>query len=82
MKGKLGKLGVIFDRRMPWRYLFERTAAKAVDTYMRTYSLFKSERLSINIKIIFYKVVIRSIMIYACPTWDSAACDHLLKLQI
>jgi hypothetical protein len=82
MKGKLGKLGVIFDRRMPWRYIFERTAVKAVGTYMRTYSLFKSERLSINIKIIFYKVVIRSIMVYACPSWDSAAGAHLLKLQI
>jgi hypothetical protein len=49
-------------------------------TYIRTYSLFKSERLSINIEL--YKDVIRSIMVYACPTWDSAADARLLKLQI
>jgi hypothetical protein len=42
-------LGVTFDRRMTWRLHVERTAAKALPTYLRTYSLFKSERLSTNI---------------------------------
>jgi hypothetical protein len=38
-------LGVIFDRRITWRLHIERTVAKAFRTYIRTYSLFKSERL-------------------------------------
>lgn len=36
-------------------------------------------RLSINIKPNVYKAVIRSIMIYICPSWDYAADAHLLK---
>jgi hypothetical protein len=35
-------LGVIFDRRMSWRYHIERTPAKALGTYIETYSRFKS----------------------------------------
>jgi hypothetical protein len=42
-------LGAIFDRRMAWKLHIERTSVKALATYIRTYSLFKSERLSINI---------------------------------
>jgi hypothetical protein len=36
--------GVTFDRRMTWRHHIERTVAKALGTYLRTYILFKSER--------------------------------------
>jgi hypothetical protein len=74
-------LGVTFDRRMTWRLHIERTVAKALRTYLRTYSLFKSERLSTNIKLTLYKALIRSVMTYACPTWEYAAQAHLLKLQ-
>jgi hypothetical protein len=49
--------------------------------YLRTYSLFKSERLSTNIKLALYKDLIRSVMTYACPTWEYAADTPLLKLQ-
>jgi hypothetical protein len=66
---------------MTWRLHIERTVAKALRTYVRTYSLFKSERLSTNIKLTLFKALIRSIMVYACPTWEYAADAHLLKLQ-
>jgi hypothetical protein len=74
-------LGVIFDTRMTWRPYIERTAAKALVTYIKTYSLFRIERLSINIKVIRYKALFRSIIVYAYPTWEYAAGAHLLKLQ-
>jgi hypothetical protein len=74
-------LGVTFDRRMTWRLHTERTVANALRTYLRTYSLFKSERLSTNIKLKLYKVLIRSVITYASPTWEYAADAHLLKLQ-
>jgi hypothetical protein len=74
-------LGVIFDRRMTWRLHIEWTTAKALGTYIRTYSLFKSKRWSANIKLILYRALIRSIMTYACPTWEFAADTHLLELQ-
>jgi hypothetical protein len=43
-------LGVIFDRRMTWRLHIEKIAAKALGTYIRTYSKFKSKHLNANIK--------------------------------
>jgi hypothetical protein len=47
---------------------------------MNTYSLFKSSRLSTNIKLTLYKILIRSVISYACPTWEYAAGARPLKL--
>jgi hypothetical protein len=55
--------------------------AKAWRTFIRIYSLFKSERLNANIKLTLHKTLIRSVMIYACPAWDFAAESRLIKLQ-
>jgi hypothetical protein len=74
-------LSVIFNRRMTWRAHIEKTSAKALGTYIRTYSVFKSKHLSANIKLIVYRALIRSIMTYAYPTWEFAADIHLMKLQ-
>jgi hypothetical protein len=75
-------LGVIFDRRMTWRRPhIEKIAAKALGTYIRTYSVFKSKHFNANIKLIVYRALTRSIMTYACPTWEFAADTHLMKLQ-
>jgi hypothetical protein len=38
-------LGVIFDKRMTWRLHIEKIEAKVFRTFIRLYSLFKSERL-------------------------------------
>jgi hypothetical protein len=74
-------LGVIFDNRITWRLHIEITEANAFRTFIRIYSLFKSERLSANIKLTLHKALIRSVLAYACPAWDFAADTHLLKLQ-
>jgi hypothetical protein len=55
--------------------------AKAFRTFIRIYFLFKSERLSADIKLTLHKALIRSVMTYACPTWEFVAESHLLKLQ-
>jgi hypothetical protein len=57
------------------------TEAKAFRTFITIYSLFKIKRLSSNIKLTLHKAFIRSVMTYACPTWDLAADTHLIKLQ-
>jgi hypothetical protein len=44
-------LGVIFDKRITWRLHVEMIEAKAFRTFIRIYSVFKSERLSANIKL-------------------------------
>jgi hypothetical protein len=46
--------------------------AKAFITFIRVSSLFKSERLSSNIKMALHKTHITSIMIYACPAYEFA----------
>jgi hypothetical protein len=64
----------------------EMIEAKAFRTFIRIYSLLKSERLSANIKLSLHKALIkldeiRSVMTYACPAWELAADTYLLKLQ-
>jgi hypothetical protein len=44
-------LDVIFDKKVNWRLHIEMIEAKAFRTFIRIYSLFKSERLSSNIKL-------------------------------
>jgi hypothetical protein len=55
--------------------------AKAFRTFIRIYCLFKSERLSYNIKLTVHKALIRSVMTYACPDWEFTTDICLLKLQ-
>jgi len=55
--------------------------AKAFRTFLRVYSLSKSERLGDNIKLTFHEALIRSISAYAFPAWGFAAHTYLLKLQ-
>jgi hypothetical protein len=62
-------------------YLIETIEAKAFRTLIRVYSLFKCEQLSANIKLNYYKALIRSVMTYVCRVWKFAADTHLLKLQ-
>jgi hypothetical protein len=73
-------LGVIFDKEFTWTLRTEMIEAKNFRTF-RIDSLFKSERLSTNIKLTLHKALIRSIKTYACLAWEFAADNHLLKLQ-
>jgi hypothetical protein len=74
-------LGVILNRKITWRLHIEIIEAKAFRTFIKVYPLFKSERLSGNIEVTLQKALIRTIMTYACPTWEFAAENHLLKLR-
>jgi hypothetical protein len=62
------------------RLQIEMMEAKAFRTFIRIYSLFKSKRLSANIKLTLHKAIIRSVLTYACPAWEFAADTHLLIL--
>jgi hypothetical protein len=63
-------IGVMFDERITWRFHIEVIEAKAFRTFIRVYSIFRSERLSANIKLALHKALIRSVMTYACPAWQ------------
>jgi hypothetical protein len=74
-------LGIIFDRRTTWILHIETTAATALGTYIKIFSLLQSNHLNVDFKLIVYRALIRSIMTYACPTWEFAADTYLMKLQ-
>jgi hypothetical protein len=59
----------------------EMTEAKVFKTFVRIYSLFKSEPLSSYIKLTLHKhkAQSRSVMTYAFPLWELAADTYLLK---
>jgi hypothetical protein len=57
------------------------TGLKTFRTFIRICTLFKSERLSENIKLTLHKALIRSVTTYACPAWEFVADTYLLKLQ-
>jgi hypothetical protein len=48
-------LGVILDKRITWKLHLEMVEAKAFRTFIRIYSLLRSNRLSANIKLILHK---------------------------
>jgi hypothetical protein len=54
--------------------------AKAFRTFIRIYSLLKSERLSAKSKLTL-KALIRTVIMYGCPARELAADTYLLKLQ-
>jgi hypothetical protein len=57
-------LGVLFVKKVAWRLHKDMVEAKAFRTFIRAYSLFKSERLSANIISTRHEALIRSVMSY------------------
>jgi hypothetical protein len=55
--------------------------AKAFRTFIRIYSLLKSERLSAKSKLTLHKALLRTVITYSCPAWELALETYLLKLQ-
>jgi len=55
-------LGVNFDRKISWSAHIEKIETKAFRTFINTYSLFKSDRLSTSIKLTLCKALIRSVI--------------------
>jgi hypothetical protein len=68
-----------FEFDLTWNLHKEMIEDKAFRTYIRIYPLFKSERLSPNIKLILHKAPMRSVMTYACPARELAENTYLLN---
>jgi hypothetical protein len=74
-------LGVIFHKKVIWRLHINVIDAETFRTFIRIYSLFRSERVYTNIKLTLHKALIRSTMTYACLACEFAADSHLVILQ-
>jgi hypothetical protein len=76
-----GLFGVIVCKRITWRLHIEMMKSKTFRKFLRVYSLFKSGRLSDNIKLTVHREVTRSVMTYACPICEFALDTYLLQFQ-
>jgi hypothetical protein len=79
-RGQVKYLDVIFYKKIRWKLHIQMINTKALQIFTSIYPLLKSEPLSIGMKLIFYKALIRSIVTYACPAWEFKADTYLLKL--
>jgi hypothetical protein len=74
-------LGVIFCKRITRRLNIEMIEVKVFRTFIRVYSLHRSERLNSNFKLTLHEALISSVMIYAYPAWKLVSDTYQLKLQ-
>jgi hypothetical protein len=74
-------LGAIFDSGVTWRQHIDSIVTKTLRTFIRIYSLLKSERLSAKSKLTLYKTLMRSKMTYACLAWEFAADSSACKIE-
>jgi hypothetical protein len=75
-------LGVTFNKRITWKLHVGMIEAKAFRTFIRIYSLFKSEGLSANNKLTLHKALIRSVMTQTCPAWEISGRHLCLKTAL
>jgi hypothetical protein len=60
------------DKRIIWRLHIEIIEAKTFRTFITIYPVFRSERLSTNIKLTLHRAPSVSAMTYAWPAWEFA----------
>lgn len=60
---------------------YRTTEVKSFRTFVRVYFLFRSDRLSCDVKIAVRNALIGYMMTYACPAWEFTADIEVLNLQ-
>ena len=79
---KVKYLGVILDLKLNFGDHVNFVSQKAISNLIKFYSIFKNKYLSIHSKLTFYKSLIRTGVLYACPVWSLTSDSNLKKLQI
>jgi hypothetical protein len=62
----------MFDKTITWGLHEETLTAKAYRTFIRRHFLFKIEQSITRFKLTFHKLLIRSVITYACPVCEFA----------
>lgn len=82
-KSELKYLGVSLDKTLTFQQHTKIAAEKALKYMGILYPLLnRKSKLNRFNKITLYKIVIQSILLYACPVWGSCARTHINKLQL
>ena len=76
-------LGVYLDSKLTFTKHINHIAHKTLGSLIKYYPLLnKNSRLSVENKMLIYKVVVRSAMVYACPIWSYISESNYNKLQV
>lgn len=79
----LKTLGVTLDKSMTFREHIDLTVEKSLKHLAVLYPLLnRKSKLNIPNKMLIYKAIIRSTLLYACPVWGDCAASHINKLQL
>lgn len=76
-------LGIIFDKKLTFKYHINNTIMKVNKIICTLYPLInRKSKLSISNKIIIFKTIFNPILMYGSPVWGRCAQTHIKKLQI
>lgn len=82
-KNELKYLGVILDKTLTFKSQTQFAGERALKYIKILYPLInRKSRLNICNKILLYKSIFQSILLYGCPVWGKCAFTHRNKLQI
>ena len=79
---KVKYLGVILDRKLNFGHHINYVISKSIATLIKLYPVFKNKYLPQKSKLILYKSLIRTAMLYACPVWSLISQTNVNKLQV
>lgn len=75
-------LGVTIDKTLTFKLHIDLTIEKALKYFAILYPLLnRKSKLNISNKLVIYKAIIRSVLLYTCPVWGDCAVSHISKLQ-
>lgn len=75
-------LGVTLDDKLTYREHIVSIIQKGYISLKHIYPLMINDRLTVETKVLLYKMLIRPILTYASPAWSGAAPTNLRKLQV
>lgn len=76
-------LGVFLDKTLTFKNQFEYVTGRIIKYIKILYPLInRKSKLNVKNKILIFKTIFQSIMLYACPVWSNCADCHKNKLQI
>lgn len=76
-------LGIVLDKKLTFKNHIDETTHKAEKYIKILYSFInRKSKLSLENKLLLYKVVFRAILLYGCAVWWKCAKTHKKKIQI
>ena len=75
-------LGVLLDSKLTFTAHINSIVQKSIGLLIKLYPLLKNNYLSSANKLLIYKSIVRSCMMYACPVWSMTCKTNINKLQV